>query len=48
MPLNRSYPLHIPFASFSRIALSVAAVSEEGSGVGASLLFHNAAEYEAG
>lgn len=48
IPLNRSYPLHIPFASFSRIALSVAAVSEEGSGVGASLLFHNAAEYEAG
>ena len=59
MPLNRSYPLHIPFASFSRIALSVdlyaSATSEEESGkerggsdqkISASLLFHNAAEYE--
>lgn len=48
MPLNRSYPLHIPFASFSRIALSVTAASEEASKIGASLLFHNAAEYQAG
>lgn len=48
MPLNRSYPLHIPFASFSRISLSVTTASEEASGIGASLLFHNAAEYEAG
>jgi alpha-ribazole phosphatase len=53
MPLNRSYPLHIPFASFSRIALSVAgnkSAIEEGGGnqVSASLLFHNAAEYEGG
>ena len=57
MPLNRSYPLHIPFASFSRIALSVTAVAAAGSGiaqsggdqyVSASLLFHNAAEYGAG
>jgi len=48
MPLNRSYPLHIPFASFSRIALSVTAASEEASGIDASLLFHNAAGYEAG
>ena len=59
MPLNRSYPLHIPFASFSRIALCVglyaSATSEEESrnqqsGIdrktSASLLFHNAAEYE--
>ncbi len=59
MPLNRSYPLHIPFASFSRIALSVdlyaSATSEEEFGkerggsdqkISASLLFHNAAEYE--
>ena len=53
MPLNRSYPLHIPFASFSRIALSVAenksAIEEDGGNqVSASLLFHNAAEYEGG
>lgn len=50
MPLNRSYPLHIPFASFSRVALSVAENKpgiEEGASnqVSASLLFHNAAEY---
>ncbi len=49
MPLNRSYPLHIPFASFSRIQLSVDALEgqEEGADkkVAASLLFHNAAEY---
>ncbi len=53
MPLNRSYPLHIPFASFSRITLSVATHSEkQNSGddqkFAASLLFHNAAEYEGG
>lgn len=50
MPLNRSYPLHIPFASFSRVELTVNQNSEEGSVgdsiVGASLMFHNAAEYE--
>ncbi len=44
MPLNRSFPLHIPFASFSRVRLEV-----EGEGgdarISASLLFHNAAEY---
>ena len=54
MPLNRSFPLHIPFASFSRVALWVT-VPDEGSAkernssdqkIGASLLFHNAAEYE--
>jgi len=53
MPLNRSYPLHIPFASFSRIMLSVdenMPAAKEGSGgsIAASLLFHNAAEYEGG
>ena len=58
MPLNRSYPLHIPFASFSRIALWLVftqcylrgRVGNERSGsdqkISASLLFHNAAEYE--
>lgn len=53
MPLNRSYPLHIPFASFSRIALTVTGASEEGQSdkdqkTAASLLFHNAAEYVGG
>jgi broad specificity phosphatase PhoE len=37
MPLNRSYPLHIPYACLSRISLEV----EEGK-VSASLLSHNA------
>ncbi len=50
MPLNRSYPLHIPFASFSRIELRVdGEVTEKNAGekqAAASLLFHNAAEYE--
>ncbi len=50
MPLNRSFPLHIPFASFSRVQLSVDAVQQEQAGrdskIAASLLFHNAAEYE--
>jgi len=55
MPLNRSYPLHIPFASFSRITLSVDLSASATSGnercasdqkIRASLLFHNAAEYE--
>ena len=40
MPLNRSYPLHIPFACFSRVRLEV-----EDDKINASLLFHNAAEY---
>ena len=50
MPLNRSYPLHIPFASFSRITLAVSATGEadDDHKVGASLVFHNAAEYEGG
>lgn len=40
MPLNASFPLHIPFASFSRIQLNV-----EADKISASLLFHNAADY---
>lgn len=40
MPLNRSHPLHIPFACFSRVSLEV-----EADKINASLLFHNAAEY---
>ena len=50
MPLNRSYPLHIPFASFSRITLAVSASAgaDDAEKVGASLVFHNAAEYEGG
>jgi broad specificity phosphatase PhoE len=43
MPLNRSTPLHIPFASFSRVSLQI-----EAGRVDARLLFHNAAEYAAG
>lgn len=47
MPLNRSFPLHIPFACLSRIRLDVV---EEGNDkkVSASLLFHNGAEYVTG
>ncbi len=37
MPLNRGYPLHIPFACISRVLLNV-----EGGRHRASLLFHNA------
>ena len=37
MPLNRSYPLHIPFACLSRVLLNV-----NGKNRRASLLFHNA------
>lgn len=36
MPLNRSQPLHIPFASLSRVNLQVS-----DSGTQASLIFHN-------
>lgn len=46
MPLNRSYPLHIPFASFSRVALSMSGSQRDAGTFDASLLFHNAAEYE--
>lgn len=45
MPLNRSYPLSIPFASLSRVELRVDASAEEHR-ISASLLFHNAAQYE--
>lgn len=43
MPLNRSNPLHIPFASFSRVSLQLHA-----GRVTTRLLFHNAAEYAGG
>lgn len=43
MPLNQTQPLHIPFASFSRVSLVI-----EEERISASLLFHNAAEYSAG
>lgn len=43
MPLNRSFPLHIPFACYSRVSIDV-----RGDRMNASLLFHNAAEYAAG
>lgn len=42
MALNRSNPLHIPFACFSRVSLEI---NEER--MNSSLLFHNAAEYSA-
>ncbi|MEX0964089.1 MAG: histidine phosphatase family protein [Pseudohongiellaceae bacterium] len=52
MPLNRSHPLHIPFASFSRIALGVECPSEDNPSsdarISTSLLFHNAAQYAGG
>lgn len=40
MPLNRSNPLHIPFACFSRVSLEIDEQRETSS-----LLFHNASEY---
>ncbi len=40
MPLNASFPLHIPFAAISRVSLQVSAEK-----VQATLLFHNGAEY---
>jgi broad specificity phosphatase PhoE len=43
MPLNKSFPLHIPFACFSRINIDVV----DGR-INYSLLFHNGAEYAAG
>lgn len=42
MPLNRSFPLHIPFACFTRIKLEV-----EGNKVRPALIFHNGAEHPA-
>lgn len=43
MPLNKSFPLHIPFACFSRIYLEFA-----NGRANYSLVFHNGAEYAAG
>jgi broad specificity phosphatase PhoE len=47
MPLNRSFPLHIPFACYSRVEL---AVQREGADekTSASLIFHNGAAHRAG
>jgi alpha-ribazole phosphatase len=42
MPLNRSFPLHIPFACFSRVKLEIA--NEK---INASLILHNGAEHPA-
>ncbi|NKB35138.1 MAG: histidine phosphatase family protein [Pseudomonadales bacterium] len=42
MPLNRSFPLHIPFACFSRVRLDI---REEK--LSASLILHNGAEHGA-
>jgi len=52
MPANRSFPLHIPFACYSRVQLEVEdAGQEEGDGkhrkLHASLVFHNGAEHGA-
>ena len=47
MPLNRSFPLHIPFACLSRIRLEVDGQGNDKK-VSASLLFHNGAEYVTG
>ncbi|CAE7822262.1 ribA [Symbiodinium microadriaticum] len=41
MPLNRSFPLHIPFACFSRVVVEV-----RDDKTHASLVFHNAAEHD--
>lgn len=43
MPLNKSFPLYIPFACFSRISVDVV----EGK-MHSALMFHNGAEYAAG
>ena len=40
MPLNASFPLHIPFAAISRVRLQV-----RDEKISATLLFHNGAEY---
>ena len=40
MPLNRSFPLHIPLACFSRVKLDIAEEKAK-----ASLIFHNGAEH---
>jgi alpha-ribazole phosphatase len=43
MPLNKSFPLHIPFACFSRVS-----VDWINGRMNCALLFHNGAEYAAG
>lgn len=43
MPLNKSFPLYIPFACFSRVTVDVV----EGK-IHSALVFHNGAEYAAG
>lgn len=43
MPLNRSFPLHIPFACLSRVKIET-----NGDKVNSALIFHNGAEYESG
>lgn len=43
MPLNKSFPLHIPFACYSRVTINV----DHGS-MNCALMFHNGAEYAAG
>ncbi len=41
MPVNRSYPLHIPFACMTRVKLEVGRQKSS-----ASLVFHNRAEFD--
>ncbi len=41
MPVNNSFPLHIPFACMSRISINV-----EPKGVRTTLVFHNRAQFE--
>jgi len=41
MPLNRSFPLHIPFACLSRVVMTI-----DGGKTSSSLIFHNGAEYQ--
>ncbi len=43
MPLNKSFPLYIPFACYSRISIDVS-----GDKMYSALMFHNGAEYAAG
>jgi broad specificity phosphatase PhoE len=42
MPLNRSFPLYIPFACFSRVKLEII-----NGKINASLILHNGAEHPA-
>lgn len=43
MPLNKSFPLYIPFACYSRVSIDVS-----GDKLHCALMFHNGAEYAAG